>query len=420
MAKKGVSTIIAVVLAIVLLVVGLVIGLFAAPYVFPEEEVPVEIEYTIGLAIAVSGGYATEGPFRRDAAILAIEHMNDMLEDAGSSVSFVYIHEDSGGTAEGAVEAIEALSAAGCKVVVGPLSSGEVSAIKSYCDDNKIVSISPSSTSPKIALPDDYIFRMCPTDIPQAKALAQLLGELGYTDVAIIGRNDDYGVGIADLFGDLFTTNYGGNVEKLMYTVDLPDYGTEVDTLSATVSTLGVAPTTAVLIIAFDDDGLNILDHARVDPTLSAVKWFGSESLKRPSFIPPEASTEVGDFLVAAELTGFFASPAKGPVTISFENAYKTRWGKDPTPYSYFAYDAAWVACLSALTAATDDGEVVAEVLPEVCENYLGASGYKKLNENGDVAGADYTVWKVVLEAGEYQFKDIGIWSFTTEELTFY
>ena len=153
---------------------------------------------------------------------------------------------------------------------------------------------------------------------------------------------------------------------------------------------------------------------------MSAVKWFGSESLKRPSFIPPEASTEVGDFLVTAEFTGLFASPAKGPVVTAFEQAYKARWGKDPTPYSYFAYDAAWVACLSVLTAATDEGEVVADILPEVCENYLGASGYKKLNENGDCAGADYVVWKVVLEAGEYQFKDIGIWSFTTEKLTFY
>ena len=414
MAKKGVSTIIAAVLAIVLLVIGLVIGLFAAPYVIPPEEK----EYTIGLAIAVSGGYATEGPFRRDAALLAIEHMNDMLEAAGSPVSFAYIHEDSGGTAEGAVEAIEALYAAGCEVVVGPLSSGEVSAIKTYCDDNKIVSISPSSTSPLIALPNDYIFRMCPTDIPQAKALAQLLGELGYTDVAIIGRNDDYGVGIADLFEDLFT----GNVEKLMYTVDLPDYATEVGILSATVDDLGVAATTAVLIIAFDDDGLNILGHARLDPVLPNVKWFGSESLKRPSFIPPEASTEVGDFLVDVELTGLFASPAKGPVTVGFEEAYKTRWGKDPTPYSYFSYDAAWVACLSVLTAAEYDGETIAEVLPDVCENYLGASGYKMLNENGDCAGADYVVWRVVgpPDVAEYAFTDIGIWSFTTEELTFY
>ena len=380
------------------------------------------LEYTIGLAIAVSGPYAVEGPFRRDAALLAIEHMNDMLEAIGSPVRFVAIHEDSKGTTEGALAALEALMAAGAEVVVGPLSSGEVSAIKSFCDANKIVSISPSSTSPKLAVPDDYIFRMCPTDIPQAKALAQLLGETGYTKVAIIGRADDYGVGLADLFEEQFTANYGGTVKKLMYTVPAADYATEVGELSSMVLELGVDPTTAVLIIAFDDDGLNILGHARLDPTLSAVKWFGSESLKRPSFIPPEAPTEIGDYLVDVELTGLFASPAKGPVVVKFEEAYRAKYGKDPTPYSYFAYDSAWVACLSVLTAAKYDGEAISKVLPRVCENYVGASGYKKLNENDDVAGADYLVWKVVgpPDVAEYDFVDIGIWSFITEKLTFF
>ena len=418
MAKKGVSTIIAVVLAIILLVVGLVIGLFTASYVLPAPE---KIEYTIGLAIAVSGPYAVDGPNRRDAALLGVEHMNDLLEAAGSPVTFVPIHEDSKGTTEGALLAFEALTAAGAKVVVGPLSSGEVGAIKSFCDDNKIVSISPSSTSAALAVPNDYVFRMPPTDIPQAKALSQLLGELNYTDVAIIGRNDDYGKGIANMFEDLFETNYGGTVEKLLYTVPAADYATEVGELSTTVATLGVAPTTAVMIIAFDDDGLNILTHAKDYPTtLGAVKWFGSESLKRPSFIPPAAPTAIGGFLVSVELTGLFPTPSKGPVVTAFEEAYKAKYNRDPTPYCYFAYDAARVACMSVLTAAEYDGEVIAKALPKVCENYLGASGYKKLDANGDCAGANYVVWKVVLEAAEYKFKDIGIWDFATEKLTFY
>ncbi len=407
----------------VLIVLVVIIAILAGAVVWLAVEPPVapaKVEHPIGLAIAVSGPYDVEGPFRRDAALLAIEDMNDLLEAAGSPVSFTPIHEDSKGTAEGALAAFEALSAAGVKVVVGPLSSGEVGAIKSYADANKIVSISPSSTSPALAVADDYIFRMPPTDIPQAKALAQLMNELGYTKVAIIARNDDYGKGISDLFGELFTTQYAGTVEKLLYTTGLADYGTEVDLLSSKVAAFGTGTDRAVLIVAFDTDGLNIFGHARIDPVLSGVRWFGSESLKRPTFLPPGAPDEIGDFLLDVELTGLFASPAKNPATVAFEDAYKARWGKDPTPYSYFAYDAAWVAMLAVLTAATYDGEAVAKVLPRVCDNYLGASGYKKLDENGDVAGADYVVWTVAGPPAvtEWGFEEIGVWSFTTEELT--
>lgn len=411
------TAIIVVLILIIAILAGVAGWLAIGPVAAPEE-----VEHPIGLAIAVSGPYETEGPYRRDAALLAIEHMNDLLEDADSPVSFVAIHEDSKGTAEGALAAFEALSAAGVKVVVGPLSSGEVGAIKSFADANKIVSVSPSSTSLALAVPDDYIFRMPPTDIPQSKALSQLVDELGYTKVAILARNDDYGKGITDMFEDLFTTQYGGTVEKLLYTTGLADYGTEVDLLSSKVAAFGAGADRAVLVIAFDTDGLNIFGHARIDPVLSGVEWFGSESLKRPTFLPPEAPDEIGDFLLSVELTGLFASPARNPATVAFEEAYKARWDKDPTPYSYFAYDAAWVAMQAVLTAATYDGEAVASVLPRVCSTYLGASGYKKLDENGDVAGADYVVWKVEgpPAAAEWGFDEIGVWSFTTEELTFY
>ncbi len=378
------------------------------------------VEYPIGLAIAVSGPYAVEGPYRRDAALLAIEHVNKMLEAAGSPIRFKPIHEDSKGTAEGALAALEALAAAGVKVVVGPLSSKEVRAVKSFADAHKIVCISPSSTAPGLAVPDDYIFRVVQTDAAQAKALAQVVAELGYTKVAIIGRDDDYGRGIADLFEKLFKERYGGTVKKLMYTPDLPDYSTEVQRLAEMVSELGADEKTAVLIIAFDADGLNILGHARLNPVLSKVRWFGSESLKRPTFIPPEAPAEIGEFVASVKLTGLFPSPERNPVVEFFEKEYRSKYGKDPTPYSYYTYDAAWLACLSVLAAGKYDGEAVKEVLPTVAEKYIGASGYKRLDENGDCAGSDYRIWMVVVEAGEYKFKEVGSWSFTAEKVSFF
>ena len=121
------------------------------------------VTYLIGVEIAISGTYATDGPLRRDGAFLAVDQMNDQLTAAGSPIRFQRIHEDSGGTPTGATNSFNALLAAGVKVIVGPLSSGEVNAIMPLANANQVVSISPSSTAPRLAV-DDYSFRVAPND----------------------------------------------------------------------------------------------------------------------------------------------------------------------------------------------------------------------------------------------------------------
>src|SRR2546421_12867802 len=82
------------------------------------------VTYPIGVEIAISGTYATDGPLRRDGAFLAIDQMNDQLTAANSPIRFQRIHEDSGGTPAGATSSFNALVAAGGQGVRGPLSSG--------------------------------------------------------------------------------------------------------------------------------------------------------------------------------------------------------------------------------------------------------------------------------------------------------
>jgi len=293
------------------------------------------VTYTIGGAIAVTGAaYQTDGPIRRDAAILAVDQMNAQLEAAGSPVRFVWTNENTAGTADGARAAFQLLAAAGVKVVVGPLSTGEVSAIRDFVTQNKIVSISPSSTGVGPAIPNDYVFRAPPTDIPQAKALAQLVDDLGYDEVAIIARNDDYGRGFADLFESRMETVYSGTVLRIMYATDATDLATEVSQLNANVQSLGPGANTAVLMVAFEGDGLEIVDEARLQANLRGVRWFGSESTRRSAFLNESAVPQVVQFLLDTQFTGFFATPPVNPVTTAFEQAYTAAYpGRDPKKY---------------------------------------------------------------------------------------
>jgi len=378
---------------------------------------PQMIECRLGFAMAVSGPYAVDGPVRRDGGILAIEHINKYLESIGAPIRFRYVHDDTKGTAADALKVVQSMYAAGIRVIIGPFASGEVRGVMDFANSNKIIIISPSSTSPLLAAPD-YIFRAPPTDLFQAKVLAQLMNSMGIKKVAAIVRGDDYGKGLLEAFRKEFTTQYGGILREIVYTVGQPDYASEVARLSSYVKELGADASTAVLIIAFEDDGLNIIGHARLDPVLSSVRWFGSETLNRPAaYTPPptgKATKEIADFLAKVGLTGVFASPRGSPLAEMFEKEYRSRFGRDPSPYAYFTYDAVWLAAMAILFAGGKcyDADAVKNALPIVAEHFIGVTGWKAFDENGDARGSDYTIWQYRIVGGNYTFTPIGVWRY--------
>ncbi|BEP18285.1 ABC transporter substrate-binding protein [Pyrofollis japonicus] len=362
-------------------------------------------EIPIGLAIAVSGGYAVDGPRRLKGALLAIEEMNKLLEQAGAPFRFKPIHEDTKANPQEAVNVVKRFISNGIQVIIGPLSTSETAAVMPIANDAHVVVISPSSTGKAAAFPDDYVFRMPPPDTAQGPALAKLIYNLGYRKLVIIARNDDYGRGLAELVKNTFT-KLGGKAEMILYHPEKQDLSQEVNTLAAKVSKFGADKKTAVLIIAFDNDGRQILERASKIDVLGKVQWFGPDSMARKTFVQVP---EIAAFLEKVHILITKPAIARNPVTEHFEKLYEQKYGEKPTPYAYYAYDAAWIAMLSVLTAGKYDGEAIKAVLPTVAFHFMGATGHKVLDKNGDAAIADYTISTVVKTDGGYAFKDIGI-----------
>ncbi|MCE4600412.1 MAG: ABC transporter substrate-binding protein [Desulfurococcales archaeon] len=362
-------------------------------------------EIPIGLAIAVSGGYAVDGPRRLKGALLAIEEMNQLLEQVNAPFKFKPIHEDTKTNPQEAVNVVKRFISQGIQVIIGPLSTSETAAVMPIANDNHVVVISPSSTGKAAAFPDDYVFRMPPPDTAQGPALAKLIYKLGYDKLVIIARNDDYGKGLADLVEKTFK-DLGGQVKVILYHPEKPDLSQEVNSLATEVSKFGADEHTAVLIIAFDNDGRQILERASKIDVLGKVQWFGPDSMGRKTFLE---TPEIAEFLAKVKI--YITTPAipDNPVKKHFEEAYKNKYGEAPTPYAYYAYDAAWVAMLSVLTAGQYDGQAIKAVLPTVAFHYMGATGHKILNENGDAAIADYAISTVVKTDSGYAFKQVGI-----------
>src|SRR5690606_5923877 len=80
----------------------------------------------------------------------------------------------------------------------------------------------------------------------------------------------------------------GNRAELLAYDPDQGDYAAEVNELARRLRQLGVEQT-AVMLVAFQPDGLNILGHARLNPTLRQARWYGSKDAFSPTFFPPHA-----------------------------------------------------------------------------------------------------------------------------------
>ena len=376
----------------------------ASPSVAPQQ-MALPSEVPIGALLPLSGALSTFGEKWKHSLELAEEDINAYVSRLGLDVKFKIYVEDTKTSPEGALAALQTLSAKGIKLVVGPAASSEVAAVKSHADANKIVIFSPSSTAPQLAIKDDYIFRAVTSDVYQGKALARLMWEKGVRKVVVMYRGDDWGVGLFDVIKARFE-ELGGQVEGVKYDPEAPELSTEVRRVSDYVKEFGADEETGVLFISFEDDGLNILSLAKEDPALTKVKWFGTDGIAYSTKI----AKQVGDVVESLGVLATVYLPEESPKKEQFKERYKERFGVEPDPYTYNIYDAAWVLALAVLEAGKYDGEVAAKVLPEVASRYFGVSGWVLLDEAGDRVGERYVITTVVSENGEFVWKDVGVY----------
>src|SRR5690625_7434244 len=98
--------------------------------------------------------------------------------------------------------------------------------MRAYANSNEILIVSPSSTSPALAIPDDYLFRLVTPDTLQGAAMAQLLDEEGIEEVIIFNRGDSYGEGLANPLKEGFEAR-GGTAHLLAFDPDIYVYVSE-------------------------------------------------------------------------------------------------------------------------------------------------------------------------------------------------
>ncbi|MBO3803157.1 MAG: ABC transporter substrate-binding protein [Candidatus Brockarchaeota archaeon] len=379
-------------------------------------------EVKLGGLFSLSGVLASYGENEYTAALLAAEHVNALLGSLGEEWTLAIVAEDTQTSPSVCLEKVESFAARGIKLLIGPLSSAEVRAIKGYCDANKILAISQSSTAPDLAIAGDYIFRFCPSDeFGQGPAIGRILYDDGKRYMIPVSRNDAWGVGLEEAAAKRFRELGGTVLPGIRYSPDAVEFAAEAADLASkvqsAVSKYG-ADKVCVLHISFEEVNAFFTAASEYE-VLTSVKWYGSDGTCA-------AGSMVEDPVVAE-----FAHRVQYPSTI-FAPTESAKWemvrqngikvlGREPESYSYAVYDIVWAYALSILKTGSTDPEAIREVLPEVASSFFGASGWIELNEEGDRKAGDYVIWQIVkTDAGTYDWKVVGKYVLDTDSVEWF
>ncbi|MCX8192956.1 MAG: ABC transporter substrate-binding protein [Nitrososphaeria archaeon] len=419
---KGVTKIIAVVLLIIGLIVGVGIG-YAVSMTLAPPTPPTPVgapglkgEVAIGALLPLTGVLSSYGENDRVALEFAEKEINEWLKARGEEWYIKLYVEDSATDPKTALDKLMTLHGKGIKFIIGPMSSAEVSEIKSYADANQILVISQSSTSPALAIEGDWVYRYVATDLIQGPAAARVAYEQGIRYLVQVWRGDTWGDGLARATREAFsnilkkTGEAGEVIEGVRYDPAAKEFSAEAAKLASLVTDLvGKYGKDKVGIDAIGfEEMIAFIPAAKASPILAEVKWIGSDGTAGVSGLVKER--ELAEFCMKIQFLNPIATLGVAPHTEKVKNAVREKLGRDPEPYAYNSYDQLWTLAIALDLVDKYDSKAVRDILPEVVKRYIGASGFIELDKAGDRAYADYELWIPWRVDGTYDWRIAGTW----------
>ena len=345
---------------------------------------------TVGALAPLTGEYADLGASLSAALELAADDFNAYLESMGHEWSLEVMIEDDMLRPDMSLQGAANLHEAGVDTVLGAISSGSVHAILDYTGDNMMTVLSCCSSSPSSAIPD-HVFRLTPSASNQAPAMSKILEQDMIDYIIPVFRDDDYGHSVTGLILENFEERGGVAGNPIPYPVDADGYE---DTVRAIASAVDGAEgrNVGVLVGAYYEVS-DILEAAAGYESLMDIRWYATESViaQRDRF--SEAGLQAA---ARVELTGALASNLDGIGHSDLSDRLEEALGEAPDIFAFSTYDSMWILGRAMLaTQSVAQADLVPAIPYAGLHNY-GVSGLGVLDENGDLAGSLYEVWRAV------------------------
>lgn len=349
-----------------LIIIGLILGglVWTGCQKKAEEKV-----VKIGGLMPLSGDGAKYGQSAKSGIDLAIEGINAKGGVKGHKIEVIY--EDSQGLPTAGVSAFQKLITSNeIPTVIGGLFSSVTLAIAPIANREHVVVLSPTSSAPAITEAGDYIFRNCASDIFEGEIMARAAkGTLGLTRIAIIYINNDYGVGIKNVFKKEFTVLGGKLVAEEAFPQEATDFRTQITKIKQ-------ANPEAVYIIGYRELG-SLLKQAK-------ELGLNVQFLSTVMFEDPEILKIAGNAAEGAIYSARAYDPkSKSPVVEKFVENYKMKYHREPDIFAALSYDAAAILA-KAMGLGNFTAEGIKKALYDI-KDFSGVAGITSFDKNGDV-----------------------------------
>jgi ABC-type branched-subunit amino acid transport system substrate-binding protein len=333
---------------------------------------------TIGNLLPQTGDLAFLGPPEFAGVKLAVEEINAAGGVLGNDV--VNIDADSGdGTPDIAGAEVDKLFNQDVDAIIGAAASGVSVSVIDKITGAGVVHFSPANTAAGFDTYDDngLYFRTAPSDRLQGQVLANLAAEDGFSNVAIMARQDFYGEGLAEQVQTTLQERGVNVADFVLYSADAQNYTAEVNQIAA-------AKPDALVLVAFEET-------TKIIPQLIA-KGIGPEDIQI-YFVDGNLADYSDETF---DLTGVKGTlPVSGNPDPAFNDKLLSI---DPKlkdfSYGPQSYDATMIIALAAIAAGDDSGEAIGAQIIEVtrggtqCSTFEECAGLLEDGEDIDYEGA--------------------------------
>lgn len=337
-------------------------------------------EIKIGADFPLTGDIASYGKKAQDGINLALDEVNNSKENNFKLI--VDFQDNKGKTGEAATIMNKFCSIDKYSVVIGGASSSESIIMIPIANKNKVVQISPISSSSDLSI-NDYFFRVCPSDAYQAIIMANWLIELKLDTVGLLVVNNSWGNSLKNEFIGSYNS-LGGVIAT---TESLNDGDRDFKTqISKIIST----KPNAIYCISYGAEGGIILKQLK--ELGFTKKIFGADVWSSPELISSGKDAAEGVYLI---------KPAEhsNDKYNKFREKYFAKYREEPDVYAAYSYDIIMIL-INAYTNNAITGDQIKNYLLNMQE-YSGVTGPTKFDANGDCNTKPFI--KQLIKNGEYQ-----------------
>jgi branched-chain amino acid transport system substrate-binding protein len=327
-------------------------------------------EVKIGAIISESGAVKTYGARVKRGLDLALEEINAAGGFKGGQIQLIY-KDDATNDQKGLKVIKELIEVEGVDLIIGAVSSNVTLAIAPVANENKVVLLSPSASTPKLTGIGSYFYRLYPSDILEGTSMAEFAKELGLERVVIFALENTWSAGLMEVFTNKYESKYRKVVGTFLFK---EEDGTDFAQMVADAQ-------------ALNPDGIYIMSYDPLLPALfSQIAANDMECIMLgTSSITPSILREIGD---AADMLVYpqpsFDLGSTDRAVVDFIQAYEAKYNTKPDTYAAHGYDSLYLMLAAMDNYQSKHPDNVRKGLGGI-KNFEGAAGRTTFDDNGDV-----------------------------------